>query len=84
MLEFIVRLFRNLFTFEHWVSGGSWSERLEDERRERANNERWSKEFLQEKRLERQPRQLGRTRTTRAASPGQQVTLGRPGSRRKP
>jgi hypothetical protein len=81
MLEFIVRLFKNLFTLEHWVSGGWW---LEDERRERVNNERWSQEFLEEKRLERQQRQLGRTRTTRAASPGQRVTLGRPGSRRTP
>jgi hypothetical protein len=82
MLEFILRVFKGIFSFDAWLSGGRFGEILDDERRERANNRRWSQEFLEQKRLERETRRgFGRI-VSRNQSPQQQVTLGRPGSKR--
>jgi hypothetical protein len=84
MLEFILRAFGNLLSFDQWLSGGRLAESLADEQRERRHDARWSKAFLEQKRLEREEsRGFGRS-TTRSARSAQPITLGRPGSRRKP
>jgi hypothetical protein len=56
MLEIIVDTLKSVFYFLLTWDTNPWLRTLGDERREREHNRRWSKEFLQQKELERAER----------------------------
>jgi hypothetical protein len=71
-----------------WIFGrwhGGLTETIVDEQLERIENAKWSKEFLAQKKAEQNARPSSRWRSANPATQGaKSVTLGRPGSGRKP
>ena len=65
-----------------WNTDGGLAGSVVDEQRQRQHNGAWARDFLEEKRIERQ-RQRSK-REARASEFAKPPELGRPGSRRKP
>ena len=83
MLELIVGVFRSLFRFDSWLSGGHLLDTLRDERRQREHDRQWARGFPAEKRLEREQQAL-RLEAQVSRFVNRPLELGRLGSRRTP
>ena len=66
-----------------WNTDGGLAGSVADEQRQRQHNRAWARDFLEEKRVERQ-QQLARREARASEFVKPAIELGRPGSRRKP